>query len=424
MPRWSARWRAFLEEHPSLLLDLPQPLFHHSATTPEELARDEAFWQEVARQFPAAPGFSNLNSGACSVSPFVVEKAFTHYYSLMNQAPSYYIWKVMEQGRELIRAGLAQRIGADAGEVAILRNTTEALNNVIFGLDLQRTDEVVLCRLDYSKAVSSWKQRELREGICLKWVDLAGPEESDEAIVAKYVACFSPRTRLVQLTHVINWNGQVLPVKQIIAEAKKRNIEVLLDGAHSFGLLETNMQDLGCDYFTTALHKWLSGPIPSAMLFVAKDKIAPLWPLASSLTPTAPDIRKFEELSIQLLPNVLALGYALEFQEALGRENKEQRLRYLRRIFTEALEQHEQIRVLTPLQENRCCAITTLSLEGWRPAELESALFKGHQLHVGTVVWESLQGIRITPSVYTLPAELLKTVEALHALQLQTRAAE
>lgn len=424
MAPWSAQWRDFLTKHPSLSIPAPELYFPVPEAKPEELAHDEDFWQKVAACFPLAPGFSNLNSGACSSGSFLVEKAFTHYYSLMNQAPSYYLWKVMEQGRELIRQGLASLIGAEAEEVALLRNTTEALNNVIFGIDLQAEDEVVLCRQDYLKAVSSWKQRAAREGTRLRWVNLEGPEETDDAIVEKYVACFTENTRLVQLTHVINWNGQVLPVKRIIEEAKKRNIEVLLDGAHSFGLLETDMRSLGCDYFTTALHKWLSGPVPSALLYVAQEKISRLWPLASSLTPRAADIRKFEELSIQLLPNVLALGFAIEFQEWLGRANKEQRVRYLRRLFTEELKTNEQLSLLTPLQESRCCTIVTVALEGWAPAALEKALFQGHQVHVGTVNWENIQGIRITPSVYTLPEELLRTVAALVALGDRTKPAD
>jgi selenocysteine lyase/cysteine desulfurase len=319
----------------------------------------------------------------------------------------------MEQGRELIREGLAGLINCATDEVAMLRNTTEALNNVIFGIELTDGDEVVACKQDYSKAVSSWKQRELRDKIKVVWVDLQGASESDDEIVSRYVSAFSSNTKILHLTHVINWNGQTLPVKEIIMEAKKRNIEVLLDGAHSFAILDTDMVALGCDYFVTALHKWLSGPIPSALLYINKQKIAKIWPLASSFTPQSGNIRKFEELSIQLLPNILALGFAIEFYLRLGRKNKEQRLRHLRRFWTSQVQHIEDLQFKTPTEEERCCVIFNISLPKWAPVELEKELFERYKIHVTAVVWENMQGIRVTPNVYTTLDELQHFVNAL-----------
>jgi selenocysteine lyase/cysteine desulfurase len=253
----------------------------------------------------------------------------------------------------------------------------------------------------------------MRENITLRWVNLEGPAETDEEVVARYVAAFTDRTRLLHLTHVINWNGQVLPVDAITREAKKRGIQVLLDGAHSFGLLETDVKALGCDYFVTALHKWLSGPIPSALLYVDRAKIPALWPLASSFTPQSDNIRKFEELSIQLMPTLLGLGYAIEFNDWLGRANKEARLRHLRRHWTGQLADLDGVYFRTPLDEDRCCVIVNVAVPGREPAQLEKHLFDAHQLHVQAIVWENMPGIRITPNVYTSPRELDALVKAL-----------
>jgi len=413
MNPWITAWQAFLQDHPSLDVVPPRAYPPVPAVSPAALARNESFWAGVKALFPQHPGLVNLNSGAVSAGPHAVEKAFVAYYQLVNQLPSYYIFRYMEGGRELIREGLAGLLNADAGEVAMLRNTTEALNNVIFGVPLGAGDEVVACKQDYSKAVASWKQRALRENITVRWVNLEGPDETDEAIVAKYVAAFTDRTRLLHLTHVINWNGQVLPVAAITREAKKRGIAVLLDGAHSFGLLETDVKALGCDYFVTALHKWLSGPIPSALMYVQRSKISALWPLASSFTPQSDNIRKFEELSIQLMPTILGLGYAIEFQTWLGRANKEARLRHLRRYWTSQLADLDGIYFRTPLDEDRCCVIVNVALPGREPVAVEKRLFDAHQVHTQAVQWEDMPGIRITPNIYTSPGELDQFVKAL-----------
>ena len=417
MANWTSQWKQFLHTHPSLSIKSELPSLHVPAGSAKILATDEAFWQQIKSTYPTSEGLINLNSGAVSSSPHLVEKAFLTYYQIANRIPSYQIFKYMEQGRELIREGLASLLNCSAEEVTMLRNTTEALNNVIFGLELKEDDEVVACKQDYSKAVASWKQRELRDKINVRWVNLEGPAQTDEEVIASYVALFSEKTKVLHLTHVINWNGQVLPVKRLIEEAKARNIEVVLDGAHSFGLLETDMAQLGCDYFAAASHKWLSGPIPGGVLYVNKQKIAKLWPLASGANPLSDNIRKFEELSIQLMPAVLALGYAIEYYLWLGRENKEQRLRYLRQYWTTHLQELENIRFHTPLVENRCCVIVNMALSDWQPAALEKRLFENSRIHITAVTWENMQGIRVTPNVYTGLEELKQFVEAIKQLR-------
>jgi selenocysteine lyase/cysteine desulfurase len=317
----------------------------------------------------------------------------------------------MEAGKETIREGLATLINCSPDEIAIFRNATEALNNAIFGIELNAGDEVVACKQDYVKTISSWKQRELREGIKIVWVDLAGTETNDE-IVAKFVSAFSAKTKVVQITHVINWNGFVLPAKDIIQAAKARNILTVLDAAHSFGILDTDVADLACDYMGTALHKWLSGPIPSGMLYIRKKNIERTWPLASGASPLSDNIRKFEELSIQLLPNVIGLGYAIEFHLNLGREYKEHRLRHLRRYWIDKVKGISGVKFNTPFVEEQCAVIANMALQGWDPPAFENELLKKYYVHVGIVLLPNLQGIRVTPNIYTTLGELDSFVDA------------
>lgn len=416
--QWSNQWKDFLNVQPELILSEIHPLLPSIPNeSAESIAKNEEFWNAVKTTYPQRGNIINLNNGAVSSSPLIVQQAFTTYYELVNKAPSYYLWKVMESGKELIRQGIANLIGAGVNEIAMLRNTTESLNNIIFGVPLKAGDEVIVCKQDYSKAVSSWKQRELREGIKLVWVDLDLPNLTEDEIIKIYISKINNNTRFVHLTHVINWNGQVLPVKEIIKQVKQHNLDVLLDGAHAFSLIETDVRDLNCDYYVAPLHKWLNGPITSGMLFAKQEKIAGLWPMASAANPQSDDIRKLEELSLVLSPMFLAIGYAIDFHLQLGQDNKQLRLREVRKYWYNQVKGLKKIKWLSPAEEeSRICIILNFNIEGLSPESIEQTLIKDYNIHVGLVTWENLKGVRITPNIYTSYQDLDLLAQAIKKL--------
>jgi len=209
-----------------------------------ELAGNEEFWQQIKMAYTVSPQILNLNNGGVSPQPKVVQEAVELYNRMSNQAPSYYMWRTLDAGREPLRNALANLAGCDAEEIAINRNSSEALETVIFGLPLKAGDEVILTKQDYPNMINAWKQRELRDGIVLRWLNFDFPIEDDELIVRKYVAAMNDKTKLVQVTHIINWMGQILPARKIADAAHQRGIEVLLDAAHSFAHLNYKIKDL------------------------------------------------------------------------------------------------------------------------------------------------------------------------------------
>src|SRR5688500_11738098 len=247
--------------------------------SPETVAADEDFWYSIQQAFTVSPSLINLNNGGVSPSPKVVQDAMKKYHDLSNEAPSYYMWRILDQGREPLRKNLATLAGCSEEEIAIQRNASEALETVIFGLRLKAGDEVVLSRQDYPNMINAWKQREARDGIKLVWVNLQLPSEDETYLLNAYTRLFTQKTRIVHVTHVINWNGQILPVRRIADAAHAAGIDVLVGGAHSFAQIIFRMPDLGADYFGTSLHKWLSACIGSGMLYVKKEKISELYPL-------------------------------------------------------------------------------------------------------------------------------------------------
>lgn len=383
---------------------------------PGELASEEDFWYYIQQSFTSSPGIINLNNGGVSPAPKTVQDAMKRYYDLCNEAPSYYMWRVLDQGREPLRKNLAKMAGCDAEEIAINRNSSEGLETIIFGLQLKAGDEVVAALQDYPNMINAYKQRELRDDITLKWINLELPSEDENYIVQQYVKAFTAKTKLVHITHVINWNGQILPVKKIAQEAHKRGIEVVVDGAHSFAHFEFKIPELDCDYFASSLHKWLYAPIGTGMLYVKKEKIKNLYPLfATNENPLKDDIRKFENLGTRPFYIEQAIGKAIEFYDMIGAERKEKRLHYLKNYWMEKVKGLPKVKLNTSLHPAWGCAIGNVGIEGKKPNELDSFLMTNYKIHTVAITWENIVGVRITPNVYTTTKNLDVLVEGIKA---------
>ncbi|HVF81891.1 MAG TPA: aminotransferase class V-fold PLP-dependent enzyme [Flavisolibacter sp.] len=382
---------------------------------PEHLAGDEDFWHYVQQAFTVSSSLINLNNGGVSPAPKTVQDAMKRYYDYSNEAPSYYMWRILDQGRETLRSNLAGLAGCSADEIAVNRNSSEGLETIIFGLPLKEGDEVVASKQDYPNVVHAWRQREIRDKIKVIWVNLELPSEDESYLVRCFVSAFTSKTKLVTITHIINWNGQVLPVKKIADEARKRGIEVLVDGAHSFAHLNFNIPELGADYFASSLHKWLYAPIGSGMLYVRKEKIKSIYPLFASDSPLKDDIRKFEALGTRPFFIEQAIGKAIEFHEMIGAERKQKRLHYLKNYWMEKVAKVPKVKLHTSLHPAWGCAIGMVSIDGKKPAELDAYLFTNYKIHTTTIVWENISGVRITPNVYTTTKNLDVLVEGISA---------
>lgn len=394
-------------------IDLAQIHQYNPLQTAQQIATDEDFWSQIQQAYTVSPQIINLNNGGVSPSPLVVQNAQDRYNKLANEGPSYFMWRILDQGREPLREKLALFAGVSPEEIAINRNATEALDTVILGMPLTRGDEVVLWRYDYPNMLHAWRQREMREGIKINYVNLDLPTESHDLIVEKYVEQMTARTKVVHLTHLINWNGQIMPVKRIAAEAHKRGIEVVIDGAHSFAHLQYKIPDLGGDYFGTSLHKWLSAPIGSGMLWVKKEKISKIYPLIPNDKPTSDNIRKFENLGTRPFMIEQAIGQALQFQLAIGNARKEARLHFLKEYWAKEASKIKKVRLNTPIPLSHSGALAHVGIEGMEAGKIEGELFAKFKIHTSPVKWEKLDGVRVTPHVYTSLQDLDRLLEGL-----------
>lgn len=384
-----------------------------SHLTPEQVAADEDYWATIQQAYTVNPSIINLNNGGVSPAPTVVQRALDRYNALCNEGPSYFMWRILDAGREPLREKLAALAGCLPDEIAINRNATEALNTIIYGITLNRGDEIIGSIFDYPNMMHAYEQRALREGIVYNRLSFNFPIENDEQIVKAYADAITPKTKLIHVTHMVNWVGQLMPVRKICDMAHAKGIEVVVDGAHSFGLIDFKIPDLHCDYFGTSLHKFLSAPIGSGMMWIRKDHIEKTWPLTCADKPQSADIRKFEQLGTRSFAIEQAIGEAINFHQAIGPKRKEDRIRYLKNYWAEKAQLIPKVKIHTSLKAQYSCAICGVSIDGMTPAELDSALWNTYKIHVVGIVWQNLSCVRVTPHVYTTIADLDKFVKAL-----------
>lgn len=375
--------------------------------TPGELAANEDFWFEVQQAYDVDRSLLNLNNGGVAPSPRVVLEAMQRHTEFTNHLPSRHLWEVLDPQVEPVRKRLAAHFGCDAEEIAITRNASESLENCLLGIDLQRGDEVLCTSHDYPRMRQTLMQREKREGVVMKTFPVPTPPEKLSEITRLYEQHITPKTKMILVSHVINITGQILPVKEIVALGRAREIPVIVDGAHSFGHFPFQQADLDCDYFGTSLHKWLSAPIGNGVLYVKKEKIASIWPLMPPPETTAPDnIRKFEEIGTHPTAPRLAIAEALMFYEGIGPERKAARLRYLRDRWARRLAEKPKVKLYTSLKPEQSCAIATVGIEGIKASDLTKYLFDKHRILTTPIEHEHINGIRVTPNTYTTLAEV------------------
>lgn len=378
-----------------------------------EVARDEDFWFHIQQAFNIDRSVINLNNGGVHPAPTIVMDAVKRYMDFSNGAPVYNSWRILRPRKELIRKKLADTFGCSPEEIALVRNVTEALQIALLGLELKEGDEVLTTTHDYPSMKNALYQREKREGIKVKTFTFPSPPKNLKVLADLFEKNVSVRTKLILVCHITNITGQIFPIKEICRMARKRGIEVVIDGAHAFGHFVFKQKDLGCDIYGANMHKWMMAPIGTGFLYVKKEKIKKIWPLFPAPDPMSNDIRKFEHIGTHPEYLKLAVGDALTFHHGIGGKRKEERLRYLRNYWAKTLEKLPGIRILTSYDPEQSCGIGSFFIEGMDMEKLGQILFQKHKIIVtGIGVQDEFSGIRVTPSIYTTLRELDLFIEA------------
>jgi selenocysteine lyase/cysteine desulfurase len=414
--------RDFLKNLAGLTATLP--LFHKldiwmedvSHLTPEKLARDEAFWSNIRSSYRLKPDYINLENGYYCISPQETLNAFVDHIKEINYQGSYYMRTTQWDNKDAVAQRVAEVVGVNNDELVITRNTTESLDTIIGGYPWQPGDEAVYAEQDYGAMKNMFALQERRHGIKSRIVSVPNHPKSDKEIIQIYSDAISDKTKLLMVCHMINITGHIMPIRKICDMAHSRGVDVMVDGAHAFSHIQFQMKDLDCDYYGASLHKWLSTPLGAGLLYAKKSKIAQIWPLFAEGDIEDDNIKKLNHTGTHPVHTDLAILNALDFQEKIGLPNKEARLRFLQRYWTDQLRGYSNVIINTPEDLKRSCAIANVGIAGIEPKDLTKRLLNEYKIWTVAIDGFGVHGCRITPNLFTNTDELDIFVRAIKEL--------
>ncbi len=382
----------------------------------KDAAQDEDFWYQVQKAYRQSPHFINLENGYFSPEPLEVLASQMDNIKMINEQPSFYMRRRQHEEKKAVKKQLAEFAGVSPDEIVITRNTTEALDTIILGMDLKPGDEALMMDQDYGSMLETFEMRARRFGIKTKVIKIPLHPKSDNEIVDTYEKAITKNTRVILVTHLINLTGQILPVRAIADMAHAKGIEVIVDAAHSFAHLDYKIPELDCDYYGTSLHKWLCCPLGAGMMYMKKEKIAKTWPLFGDIGQPVDSITKFEHIGTHPVSTNLTIAAAIKFHNSIGSKRKEERLRYLKNYWITQVKDLPKVIINTPLEDNRSCALANFAIEGMQPNDVANYLYDKHKIFTVGINRESVKGVRVTPHLYTTKPELDLLVAAIQEL--------
>ncbi len=388
--------------------------------SPLLLAEDDDFWTGIRGGYQLKDDYVNLENGYYCIMPDEVMNATLEHLKEINLQGSYYMRKLNADKKIEVRKKLAELAECSVEELVVTRNATESLDLVIGGIRWNKGDEAISAEQDYGSMLDMFRLQAERFGIVNKRIMIPNDPKTDDEIVKLYEDQITDRTRLLMVCHMVNITGQVLPVRKICDMSHRHGVEVMVDGAHSFAHVSSSVKELDCDYYGTSLHKWLSAPLGTGMLYVKKEKIKSLWPIFAEVAKKEEDdILRLNHTGTRPVYTDLGILNAMTYFEMIGAKRKEERLRFIQRYWSDKVRGLPKIVVNTPTDPQRSCAIANVGVERIEPKQLAIHLMKHYKIWTVAIDRPGVKGCRITPNIFTTTRECDQLVAALKEISAQ-----
>ena len=348
-----------------------------------EALPEEDFWAEVRREFLVSHELAYMNSGTLGPMPKPVFYAVVDGYRALAADPGRENPR-QEAAQDVLREKLAAFVNAAPGEIALTRNTTEGMSFIANGLDLKAGDEILCTFHEHPGGLEPWKIKAKRHGVAVRELPFPIPASDPAEILNRFEDAITPRTRVISVSHVTFPTGCTLPVRELAALARSRGILTLVDGAHSVGMLELDMQELGADFYASSPYKWAGAPVGTGVLYMRRESQERVWPTVASMgwDDGETGARRYDRLSQRAGPLLLATIAALDFQNAIGRGRIEQRVRALAARLREKLREMPGVALYASVNPELCCGLTAFTLEGFDRIEVVKTLWRRNRVWV------------------------------------------
>jgi selenocysteine lyase/cysteine desulfurase len=381
-------------------------------------ATGEGYWSLVKRQFPLDDNLIYLNAAnVCPASRPVLDR-HAEFMRDFQSNPSFQNRAKYDAMRERLRGKVADMLRVTPDEIAISRNTSEGTNIVVKGVDLKAGDEVLITDHNHPSNNDSWKVRAQRDGFVVKSLPVRVPAASREELISQVEKAVTPQTRVIAITHVTSTTGIMYPAREIAEIARRRGIWMHLDGAQTFGALDMNLKEIGCDSYSTSAHKWLMGPLEAGILFVRSDRIPQVWPsiVTAGWTDHLKGARKLEVYGQRDDPRIVALESAVDFALLIGMRTIESRMRFLATSMKEQLSQVGGVKLKTNIEPELSGGVVKCDISRVPTKQAYDALWSEHRIAIAMTPSGDSQGLRFSPHIYNSREEIDRAVAAVRAL--------
>jgi selenocysteine lyase/cysteine desulfurase len=382
----------------------------HAVPAPN-ISQDE--WAAVRAAFTLDANVIVMNAANLCPAIGSVNETLFRYTRDMDANPTSQNRAKFGTGREETRRKIAAHLNVSPEEIVITRNTSEGNNFVSSGIDLKAGDEVVIHDENHPTNNNSWKTKARRYGFSVKEVSIPTPPQSAETLIKAFSDVITPRTKVLAFTHVTSTFGTTFPAKELCRIARQRGILTLLDGAQSFGALDLDLNDIGCDFFTGSSHKWLMGPKEAGVLFIRRDAQSRLLPNEVGVYGGRVGASAVHEtLGQRDDPCLMALGEAMDFHERIGKKKIELQSKALANALKQELMKIPGAHMYSPAEPELSSAVVTFRPGGANIQQMTQSLYQsigfGCATRGGTT-----PGLRISPHVYNSFEQVEKVVAAI-----------
>lgn len=381
-------------------------------------------WERFARQYDLADGMVNLENAYYGIMARPVMEAYKRNIDYLNRHNSIHLRRDFDrQGGEAIRAEIAAHAGVAPGELALTRNATESLQNLIANYRLLKPgDGVMYGNLDYGSMQYAMEALAQRHGAAVSVVSIPEPA-TGQRVIDTYEDALRrhPRTRLLLLTHVSHRTGLVIPVAEIVRMARRRGVDVIVDVAQSWGQLDFRLPDLEADFVGANLHKWVGAPLGTGFLYIRQARLADIGAHMGNRDHPASDIRARVLSGTVDAAAFMTVPAALRFHGQVSLAERSARLRQLRDHWVGQVRALKEVEILTPDEAGGSGAVTSFRLRGHVTFEANVALTRrlAEEYGMFTVARDGPVGgscIRVTPSYFTTTDQLDRLASAIRRL--------
>lgn len=380
---------------------------------------DPLFWNKVRDQFLLANDKVFFNPATVGAMPRVVfERMVDH---LRHVATDVADWEYRDDNQEEyisgynnllgIRTKVAALINGTVDGIAMTDNVTSAMSYIANGMTLRPGDEIITTNQEHGGGLGGWQVKEKRYGAVLKMVDVPKPVHSPQELYDLIVAAMTPKTKVLMISHMITGSGAIVPARELCAEASRRGIFTVLDGAQAIGQIKIDVQDLGCDAYVGCFHKWMGAPPGAGFMFVKADRMKDLWTTVASYRWDQHEDEgfRFTQRGTGNFSVLKGLEASIDFHNAIGPDKVYARIKFLGERLRTGLRQNRKVQIYSPPDERMCAGITVYNVEGKTGAQLQDTYWAKARMRPRSQ--GDTFGVRLCTHIFNSVEEIDKAIE-------------